>query len=196
MNVSGLLACKTMMTEKQRQDIKASWQSGGGRNSLQVLPVNVDYVQLGTDASKGQLLESRQYQAIEIARFYGVPAQFLQSSDKVTYTAGALEQMNLIFFQQTLLPFMTSIESEFTRKLFFDSDEYIVDMDESEFLMRTDKSTTSQYLQTLVGGGIMTVNEARRELGLSEQADGDSLHIAYSDATKAKIDDNTIQDEK
>lgn len=190
MNVSGILSCKTMMNEKQRQDIKNSWQSSRGRgaNSLQILPLGVDYIQLGTDSAKGQLLESRQYQTVEICRYFNVPAQFLQSADKVTYTAGALEQMNLIFFQQTLLPFMISIETEFTRKLFTD-DDLIVDMDESEFLMRTDKSTTSSYLTALVGGGIMTVNEARRELGLSEIEDGDGLHIAYSDADKAKIDD-------
>lgn len=189
MNVSGILACKTMMNEKQRQDIKSSWAAGKGRNTLQILPMGVDYIQLGVDGAKGQLLESRQYQTIEIARYYGVPAQFLQSSDKVTYTAGALEQMNLIFFQQTLLPFISSIESEFTRKLFYDDDEYIVDMDETAFLLRTDKSTTSSYLSTLVGGGIMTVNEARRELNLSEldNPDCNTVHIAFSDASKAKI---------
>ena len=186
MNVSGLLMCKSAMTEKQRGDILSSWVTGD-KHTLHILPLGVDYQALGTDAAKGQLLESRQYQTIEIARYYGVPAQFLQSADKVTYTAGALEQLNLIFFQQTLLPFISSIESEFTRKLFYDSDEYVVDMDETAFLLRTDKSTTSSYLSTLVGGGIMTVNEARRELSLSEAPDGDQLHIAYSDASKAKI---------
>ena len=189
MNVSGLLVPKTQMNDKQRSDLRGSWNQT--RTSIQVLPSNVEYIQLGVDSEKGQLLASRQYQTVEICRFYGVPAQFLQSADKVTYTAGALEQMNLIFFQQTLLPFMTSIETEFTRKLFYDDDELIVDMDESAFLLRTDKNTTSSYLSTLVGGGIMTVNEARKELNLSEITDnGDSLHIAYSDADKAQINDD------
>ena len=178
------------MNDKQRSDLRGSWNQT--RTSIQVLPSNVEYIQLGVDSEKGQLLASRQYQTVEICRFYGVPAQFLQSADKVTYTAGALEQMNLIFFQQTLLPFMTSIETEFTRKLFYDDDELMVDMDESAFLLRTDKNTTSSYLSTLVGGGIMTVNEARKELNLSEIDDGNSLHIAYSDADKAQIDDNKI----
>ena len=63
-------------------------------------------------------------------------------------------------------------------------------MDENEFLLRTDKKTTGEYLSKLVGGGIMTVNEARKELGLSEIEDGNQLHIAYSDASKAQINDN------
>jgi hypothetical protein len=33
----------------------------------------------------------------------------------------------------------------------------------------------------------MTVNEARKELGLGETEDGNGLHIAYSDAQKAEI---------
>jgi len=77
MNVSGILACKQMLNEQARRDLKASWQAGGGRTSLQVLPVGVDYVQLGVDAEKGQLLASREYETVEIARYYGVPVQLI-----------------------------------------------------------------------------------------------------------------------
>ena len=95
------------------------------------------------------------------------------------------------------MPYIRVIESEFTRKLFYDDDELIVDMDEDEFLLRTDKASTASYLSTLVGGGIMTVNEARKELGLSEVESGDELHIAFSDASKAKIgsEDENIPNE-
>jgi phage portal protein BeeE len=85
------------------------------------------------------------------------------------------------------MPYISIIESEFTRKLFADEDSLLVDMDENEFLLRTDKKSTGEYLSKLVGGGIMTVNEARKELGLGEVEDGESLHIAYSDASKAEI---------
>lgn len=185
MNVSGLLSCKTMMNEKQRQDIKNSWTAGRGKNTLQILPIGVDYVQLGTDAKSGMLLESRQHETTDIARFFGVPVQLIQSGEKLTYNS--LEQLNLLFYQHTLQPYICMIESEFTRKLFYDDDFLEVDMDESEFLLRTDKASTANYLKTLVDSGILTVNEARLELGLSEVEDGDKLHIAYSDASKAQI---------
>jgi HK97 family phage portal protein len=185
MNVSGLLMCKTAMTEKQRTDIKNSWMTGRGQNTLQVLPLGLDYQALGVDAQKGQLIESRKHEINEIARFFGVPTQLIQSGEKLTYNS--LEQLNLIFLQHTLTPYIINIESEFTRKLFPEEIDLIVDMDENEFLLRTDKSSTATYLSTLVGGGIMTVNEARKELGLGETEDGDDLHIAYSDAAKAKI---------
>ena len=193
LNVSGLLSCKVALNEKQRQDIKNAWQSGRGENVLQVLPMGVDYVQLGVAAKDAQLLESRDHNAVEIARFFGVPIQLIQSAQNLTYKA--LEDLNNIFYQYTLLGYIRSIEEEFTRKLFID-DDFIVDMDENEFLMRVNKQTLSSYLTSLVGGGIMTINEARKELGLPEVDDADKLHIAYSDASKAQIgDENKNPDE-
>lgn len=185
MNVQGLLMCKTAMTEKQRNDIRNSWAAGRGKTTLQVLPMGMDYQVLGVDAAKGQLLESRQHESVEIARFFGVPVQLIQSGEKLTYNS--LEQLNLLFLQHTLMPYIAVIESEFSRKLFIDQPNLIVDMDENEFLLRTDKKSTGEYLSKLVGGGILTVNEARKELGYGEVEDGNELHIAYSDASKAEI---------
>ena len=185
MNVQGLLMCKSPMTEKQRNDIRNSWTSGRGKTTLQVLPLGMDYQVLGVSSKDGQLLESRAYEAVEIARFFGVPVQLIQSGEKLTYNS--LEQLNLLFLQHTLMPYVAVIEAEFTRKIFLDDPDLLVDMDENEFLLRTDKKSTAEYLTKLVGGGIMTVNEGRKELGLGRVEDGDGLHIAYSDASKAEI---------
>ena len=185
MNVSGLLSCKTMMNEQQRKSIKDSWTSGRGKNTLQILPLGVDYIQLGVSGKDAQLLESRTYNSLVISQFFGVPEQLINSAAKLTYSS--LEQLNLYFFQHTLLPFITMIEAEMSRKLFPGDTELYVDMDESEFLFRTDKKSEAEYISKLVGGGIITVNEARLMLGMGEVEDGDTLHIAYSDADKAQI---------
>lgn len=189
MNVSGLLTCKTIMSEKQRQDIKSAWQQGRGKNALQILPANVDYVALGVNSKDGQLLESRQYNSQVIAQFFQVPEQLINSGAKLTYNS--LEQLNLLFFQHTLLPYIVNIEQEFTRKIFIDEDDLAVDMDENAFLFRTSKQAESQYLTSLVGSGIISVNEARSMIGLKSVKDGDGLHIAYSDASKAQIGNET-----
>lgn len=185
MQICGVLSCSTPYNIQQRNEAEKAFKMSGDPNSIPVLPFGVDFKAMTVDAAKGQLLESRSYENIEIARFFGVPVQLIFSGDKLTYNN--LEQLNIIFLQHTLTPYIINIESEFTRKLFLDDDELIVDMDEDAFILRTDKSSTASYLNTLVGGGIMTVNEARKELGLSEIEDGDGLHIAYSDASKAEI---------
>ena len=185
MNINGILSCATMLNEKQRQDIRNSWTMGGGKTSLQILPANVTYQAIGTDASKAQLLESRQYESIEIARYFCVPPQLIQSGEKLTYNN--LEQLNLLFLQYCLMPYLITIEQEFTRKIFPDDDWLIVDFDESEFVLRTDKQSTASYLTSLVSNGIMSVNEARLALGLPQVDGGDRLHIAFSDAQQNEI---------
>lgn len=192
MNVSGLLSCQTIMSEKQRQDIKNAWQQGRGKNALQILPANVNYIPLGTNSKDGQLLESRQYNGQVISQFFQVPEQLINSGAKLTYNS--LEQLNLLFFQHTLLPYIVNIEQEFTRKIFTDEDDLAVDMDETEFLFRTSKQAEAQYLTSLVGNGIITVNEARSMIGLKSVNNGDSLHIAYSDASKAEIGNEGVKE--
>lgn len=195
MNVNGVLSAKVNLNQKAMDEITAKWRASAKSDKLRFLPLGVDYQQVGVDAKSSQMLESRTYNTQEVARFFGVPVQLIQSGEKLTYNN--LEQLNLLFFQHTLMPYIRVIESEFTRKLFFDDDELIVDMDEDEFLLRTDKASTASYLSTLVGGGIMTVNEARKELGLSEVEAGDELHLAFSDASKAKIgSEENIPNEK
>jgi hypothetical protein len=53
--------------------------------------------------------------------------------------------------------------------------------------MRGDMKTTSEYLTTLTSGGIITINEARGQLGLSPVEGGDEIIMPYT-----KIEDNKI----
>lgn len=185
MNINGILSCQTMLNEKQRQDIRASWQLGQGKTSLQILPANVSYQQIGTDADKAQLLESREHQISEIARYFDMPLQLIGAGDKLTYNN--LETLNLLFLEHTLQPYMISIEQEMSRKLFPEEYTLSVDFDENSFILRTDKQSTQTYLSGLVASGLMTPNEARRELGLPEIQGGDKLSIAYSDISQNQI---------
>lgn len=193
MNVTGILAAKTNINQNQVDQIKQRWQSGGasGKATIQVLPFGIDYQALGVSGKDAQLLESRAYNSLVISQFFGVPEQLINSAAKLTYNS--LEQLNLLFYQHTLQPIIAGIEAEMSRKFFPGDSELYVDMDESEFLFRTDKQSEATYISTLVNGGIITVNEAREMLNMSEVPDGDTLHIAYSDASKAEIgNDNNV----
>lgn len=194
MNVTGILAAKTNMNQNQVEQLKARWQSGAarGKATIQVLPFGIDYQALGVSGKDAQLLESRAYNSLVISQFFGVPEQLINSAAKLTYNS--LEQLNLLFYQHTLQPIIAGIEAEMSRKFFPGDTELYVDMDESEFLFRTDKQSEATYISTLVNGGIITVNEAREMLNMSEVPDGDTLHIAYSDASKAEIgnDNNNV----
>ena len=181
-NISGILSPNVAVNDEQREKMKRTWSR---EDRLHVLPFGVTYQQIGVDASKAQMLETRQYEAVEICRFFGVNPMLIQDMSHSSYNT--LEQVNLQFLQYTLMPFVKEIEDEFTRKVFVDSEDLIVDMDENSFLLRTDKQSTGEYYTKMVQSGIYSVNDARRELGLSEISDGDTHTVAFTDASKANL---------
>ena len=196
-NINGVLSAGpgTVINAKQREELKSSWTIKGSKTSIQVLPANVQYHQIGVDSARAQLLESRAFQIQEVCRFFDLPPQLLHSGDKMTYNN--LETINLIFLTHTLMPWIKMIETEFTRKLFPDNIDMCVDLDESEFLLRCDKNTSSNYYTKLVANGILTVNEVRGELGYKriESPGADELHIAFSDINQNSFEqDDTEKD--
>ena len=85
------------------------------------------------------------------------------------------------------MPYVAMVEAEFSRKLLKGSEaEFHIDLDET-YLLKADKAATANYYSAMVNNGILTRNEARRELGYSDVEGGDKLIMAFT-----KIDDNTI----
>ena len=188
-NVNGIIKMLTSSTDKQRQEIQSAWQNniGKGKNGVAVMPQNVDYIKLGSDANSAQMLESRQYNLTEIARFFNISPVMLGDLSKASYST--LEMVLTQFVQVTLQPLVSMIQSELTRKLIPSTENVYINLDEN-YLIKFDKNTESNYYTNLVRGGILTVNEAREALGFSKVEGGDKLMIPYTDITQ-----NTISDE-
>ena len=90
------------------------------------------------------------------------------------------------------MPYIVMVEEEFNRKLVKPSETNIrIDIDEKFLMMRGDMKTTSEYLTKLTAGGIMTINEARGQLGLSPVEGGDDIIMPYT-----KVEDNKINNTK
>lgn len=54
--------------------------------------------------------------------------------------------------------------------------------------------TSAEYYTKLVAGGIITVNEARENLGFNKMEGGDQLTIAYTDISQNSITGNGDSD--
>lgn len=185
-NISGILSTTMPVNQRQRDELKSSWNASQGKKSLQILPFGVKYDAIGTDATKSQLLESREYELTEICRYFGVNPVLIGDLTHSSYNT--LEQVNLQFVQYTLQPYVRELEEEFTRKVFSDAEsDLVVDVDEGRFLLKSDMSATADYYQKMVSAGIYSVNDARRDLGMSDVADGDEHTVAFSDASKANL---------
>lgn len=190
-NLSGIIKVQGQLTEEQKQAIRASWQqaySNGGAG-LAVMQGNMDYQSIQISAADSQMLESRQYNVADIARFFGISPVLLGDLSHSGYNT--IEATQNQFLLHTLQPYIKMVEMEFSRKLLMPSESNLtINLDETE-LLKTDKTATAQYYNTMLANGTLCINEVREELGYAPIQDGDKHIIAYT-----KIQDNTINNQK
>jgi HK97 family phage portal protein len=186
-NLAGILTVQGQLNDKQRDQIRSSWNqaySNGGAG-LAVLQGNMDYKPIQLSAAESQMLESREFNITDIARFFGISPVLLGDLSHSSYST--IEATQNQFLLHTLNPYIVLVEEEFTRKLFKPSESnLVIDLDETA-LLKTDKSALAGYYGALLDKGVLCVNEVRKELGYSPIEGGEKHMIAYT-----KIEDNII----
>lgn len=185
-NLSGVLTVQGQLSDKQRSDIRTSWNQAyaNGGNGLAILQGNMSYQPIQLNAADSQMLESRQFNVTDIARFFGISPVLLGDLTHANYNS--IEALQQMFLLHTLQPYITLIEEEFTRKLFKPSEKnLVVNLDETA-LLKTDKVALSTYYGNLLDKGVLCVDEVRKELGYSEIGAKDHI-IPYTNIAQNKV---------
>lgn len=196
-NVGGILKVEGPVSQKQREDIRSAWNEtyAGGSGGLVVLQGNMNYQQVQMSGKDSQMLESRQYNVQDIARFFGINPVLLGDLSKVSFNT--LEAVQNEFLVHTLQPYITMIENEFERKLLKQSETNLSIILETNEILRTDKAAQSNYYSTLINSGVLSINEVRKELGYNGIGeDGDKHYLLFNDASKASINNEENNQEK
>lgn len=185
--LSGIISVPQHMSGKQKQELLGSWNTiwSNGGEGLAVVDGGASYQSISLSSKDSQMIESREFNVLDIARFFGVPASLLNVSGFNGKNTLEDEQANLLV--NTLMPYIRMVEAEFAKKLLNDNETNLKVILDTENYLRSNKASLSSYLTSLVQNGIMTVNEARKQLGLSEVENGDNLLIAYSDTAQNTI---------
>ena len=190
-NLNGILKVHTNLSDKQKEDIKASWgmaYNGNNSGGLAVLQGNMDYQPISVSSQDAQMLESRHFSVEDIARFFCISPVLLGDLAHSSYST--VEATNLQFLSYTLNPYIVMIETELNRKL-VSGDNLRINLDETAIL-KTNKQETASYYSTLLNAGVLSINEVRKELGYNDVEGGDKHNIAFVDTTKTNI--NTEQE--
>jgi HK97 family phage portal protein len=192
--LQGALTIKGSRRGAKEQARQAFQDTHSGKGSgLVILDDDMSYQQLSANANDSQMIEARQFNVAEIARYFNINPILLGDNSGATFNS--IEYANIEFIFHTLQPYITLIEEEFNRKLVKPSEQgYItIDIDE-KFLLKGDMKATSEYLSKLTNAGILTINEARSYLDLKPVEGGDEVHIPYSDVSQNTINQNTTED--
>lgn len=170
------LTAPNKMKPDAKTEFRKNWRGmHGGAENAHNPPVFDDGMEakpLGISNEDSQWLESRKFQAEEIARFFGVQPHKIQMVASQTFKN--IEEENINFVQDTLMPWITKIEQCEERDL-FDPDEPFF----PEFLVdnRLRGNTLARYqaYKIAIGARIMLPNEARAKENLNPIEGGDEF---------------------
>jgi HK97 family phage portal protein len=137
------------------------------------------------------MLDTREYNVVEIARFFNISPILLGDLSHTSYND--IEQAQIEFVQHTLLPIINLLEDEINRKLITNRNNYI-DFDETQ-LLTGNKATLANYYSTLVSNAIITINEAREQLGWNSIDGADDLILPYSDVNQNTVNEQEVEEQ-
>lgn len=188
-NIDGILKSSKPLTSAQKLDIKQSWQTvhgAGKQGGIAVIGNDMDYTAIGSSANDAQMIETRKFNAESVCQYLNIDPILIGVSGASSYNS--IEQAQLSFLSHCIYPLISLIEAEFNRKLIKPSEKnrIYLDFDENH-IMFADKSATANYYATLVKNGIMTINEARHNLGYNPMDGGDDLIIPFTDLSQNTI---------
>jgi HK97 family phage portal protein len=191
--LGGIIKVKTPLADQDQADaIKHQWHSshGGvaGAGSVAVLDSETDFQPITIAPEALQFLESRKWQAAEVAKMFGLPP-FLVSPD-VSWGAGIEEQWQG-FVAVTLRSYTDRIEQRFTR--YFAKRGKLLEFD-LDGLMRGSTMQRFQAYGQAIGWGWMTRAEVRvkerlktlaPKFGLDEPLTPQTMNGALADGPMA-----------
>ena len=151
---------------------------------------DVDLVNISIPPEDAQFLESREFQALDVARWFRVPPHRVGIVSKQSSWGSGLEEENTALVQNTYRPWIKRLEAALT---FYspggEDSGIIILLRQSELLRGSFKEMVAAW-GTAVEKFIATPNEARLELGLNPIEGGDTL---VQPQTLQPIDQQTLE---
>jgi HK97 family phage portal protein len=163
--------------EQLRNEYKRKYAGAGNAGAPMVLTQGLELKEMSMTADDAQLLESRKFQVIDIARAFGVPPHMIGAQETTSSWGSGVEQMTIGFLKFSLQPYITRIRQELNRKLFRRASPFVEH--KMEALLAGDSKAEGEYNRQAVGGsqgpGWMTINEIRKSKNLPPIEGGDKL---------------------
>ena len=146
-----------------------------GIDQIIPMPVGFSLTPLNLKLADSQVLELRQYSALQIASAFGVKPYQVGDYTKSSYASAEAQQLS--FLVDTLLFIVKQYEEELTYKLL--TNEEVAKGYHIKFnvavMLRADQKTQIETLSAAVSNFLMSPNEARERLDLPSKEGGDQL---------------------
>lgn len=143
------------------KDFESRHRGPGQGNRIAVLEEGMKYQAVGIPPEDAQFLATRQFQVIEVARWFRVPPHMLYDMTQATFASVELQGMDFLIY--TLLPWLTKWQQEYGRKLLTEVEqEKYCFIHDASVLLQPDMAARFNVYQTARNMGIFTLNDIYR----------------------------------
>ena len=124
---------------------------------LAVLEEGMTYKALSIPPEQAQFIQTRQFQVVDVARWFRMPPHKIQ--DLLRSTFSNIEHQSLEYVGDTLMPWLVRWEEECARKLFLPAERDLYVKHNITSLLRADAKTRGEYYSKMFHIGAMSINE-------------------------------------
>lgn len=149
--------------ENYKTSVKEAYSGLGNKHRLMLLEEGMKFNKIISSPDEGQMLESRKFQVEEICRFFNVPPHKVMHLEKTNYNS--IEEMNLSFVQDTIVPYTVNFQQRINLMLFFISErvEYYAEFNLASLLRGRIKDRFDAYAVGIANGFMKPIHAAKLE---------------------------------
>lgn len=171
----GVLRTDKKLTPDAAKRLKIAWESahlGGNQHRVAVLEEGLEWQAVGIPPDEAQFLQTREFQAEDICRWFRVPPHMVGLTSKATSWGSGIEQMSIGFVTYTLMSWLSRISQAIRRDLILAKDRYFAEH-VVEGLLRGNITDRYAAYATGVQWGWLSPNEIRRLENMNDREGGD-----------------------
>ena len=151
------------MAKSIKEKFISSIKGNGTANGVGLLANGAKFTKISVSPNEAQFIESQEFNVADIARWFRMPLSKLQSGST---GSSNLEQLNIEYVTDCLMPWIVRFEQEVERKLFRSDEMETLDAKFSvNLLMRGDSAAMSQFVTRMYMIGAYSANDALRFMG-------------------------------
>ncbi len=186
------------LDDAARTNLKKSWTerfSGENAFGLAVIEEGLEWESIGMSSEDAQFIETRKFQAVDIARFWNVPPHKIAILDRATFSN--IEQQNIDFVVDTLMPYTVNTQQVVMHSLLLPNDrksvfvEFLLDG-----LLRGDSKARGEFYKKAIVNGWMTRNEVRAAENLNPIDGLDEILVPMNVAPNEPEESEEEEDEE
>jgi hypothetical protein len=194
--LSGVIQMDGELSDKAQARLRKSWaalyRGASKAQGLAILEAGAKYSPLSTEPEKSQLLETRKYHAVVVARTLRIPPHKIASMDAATF--GNIEEQNIEYWRDTLTPWLRRWHLELTHKLFGEASAEFAQFEVSALTLG-DSKTRSEVFKTMFNTGSLSPNEIRDFEGLNrvDNPAMDDYFVQLNMSTVARVSEGEAE---